>query len=276
MSNPAATGSPAVIRLPGFGFVKATGPDAGAFLQSQLSSDLKQLVDGGAQWSALLNPQGRAIVCFALFRLDPAGFRLLLPEHAIEPTLAHLRRFQLRAKLSLGPDPSIPAGGWLAAGPAPAGSLQTATRWFGAVTEPPVAANPETVARWALADIDEGLIWLSVDQREQFVAQMLGLEQLGAVSLRKGCYPGQEIVARAHYRGAVKRRVIRLRSLAAISPGDRVERPEGGGECGVVLSSAPADGEWRALAVVVTEPASSDYVILSERSGPVRAERCQS
>lgn len=263
------------MRLPGFGFVKAEGPDAGAFLQNQLSSDLKLLADGGAQWSALLNPQGRAIACFGLFRHDAQRFRLLLPEHAVEPTMVHLRRFQLRAKLSLASDPAIPIGGWLMAGPAPPGSLQTTTRWFGAadgaVTEP----DAEPLARWALADIDEGLIWLSVDQREQFVAQMLGLEQWGAVSLRKGCYPGQEIVARAHYRGAVKRRVVRLRSAAAVRPGDRVERAEGGGECGVVLSSAPAEGEWRALAVVATEPENSDYLIFSERTGRVRAERCR-
>lgn len=261
------------VRLPGFGFVNAEGPDAAAFLQSQVSSDLRGLQDGDAQWSAVLNPQGRAIVVFALFRISATRFRLLLPADAVESTLAHLRRFQLRSKLQLAPDPTPVAGGWLASGPAPSGSLATATRWFGAgdpsLPECPTAA----AAAWRLADVEEGLIWLSADQREQFVAQMLGLDQLGALSLKKGCYPGQEIVARAHYRGAVKRRLVRLRPSAPVHPGDRVQGGQSGSDCGVVLSSAAADGRVRALAVVVTEPIESIYTILREGQPIATAEQ---
>lgn len=272
MSTAAST-LPATIRLPGFGFVKVAGPDAGAFLQSQLSSDLKPLSDGDAQWSALLNPQGRVIAFFGLFRVDAECYRLLMPTHAIEATIAHLRRFQLRSKLTLSADPTAAGGGWVAAGPAPHGSLQTATRWFATAPDLAPDVDPATQTRWAVADIDEGLTWLSADQREQFVAQMLGLEQLGALSLRKGCYPGQEIVARAHYRGAVKRRLAKLRTVVRVAPGAAVERADGGGDCGVVLSSAGTEGEYRVLAVLATEPLSSDYVIRSESAGPIRAER---
>lgn len=265
---------PAGFRLPGFGFVNAEGPDALAFLQSQLSSDLRPLADGDAQWSALLNPQGRAIACLAVFRVSATQFRLLLPLHAIDSTISHLRRFQLRSKLTLTAEPVSPAGGWLDATPAPAGSLRTATRWFGVDETASLETDADGLARWALADIDEGIIWLSADQQEQFVAQMLGLEQLGALSLRKGCYPGQEIVARAHYRGSVKRRAARLCLDAPVGAGDRVERAVDGSECGVVLSSASLGEIHRAIAILSVEPDSSTFLIRHDGQLTARAERC--
>jgi folate-binding protein YgfZ len=264
---------PAAFRLPGFGFVKAEGPDAASFLQSQLSSDLRGLSDGDAQWSALLNPQGRVIAFFALFRVNAVCFRLLLPAEAVDPAIAHLRRFQLRSKLALSGDPLPVAGGWLASGPAPSGSLCTTTRWFGVGDAALPMLADAAARRWALGDIDEGLTWLSADQREQFVAQMLGLDQLGALSLKKGCYPGQEIVARAHYRGAVKRRLVRLRLSAPIQAGDRVKAMRTGLECGVVLSSATTEDASRALAVVLAEPIESDYVIVRDELAIASAER---
>lgn len=263
----------AAFRLPGFGFVKAEGPDAASFLQSQLSSDLRGLSDGDAQWSALLNPQGRVIAFFALFRVSAVCFRLLLPAEAVDPAIAHLRRFQLRSKLALSGDPLPVAGGWLDSGPAPAGSLCTATRWFGVGDAALPMLADAAARRWALGDIDEGMTWLSADQREQFVAQMLGLDQLGALSLKKGCYPGQEIVARAHYRGAVKRRLVRLRLSAPAQAGDTVKAMRTGSECGVVLSSATAGDTSRALAVVLAEPVESDYVIFRDELAIASAER---
>lgn len=272
MSDSALPAFP-VVRLPGFGFVNAEGPDAASFLQSQVSSDLRSLQDGDAQWSAVLNPQGRVIAVFGLFRISATRFRLLLPADAAESTIAHLRRFQLRSKLQLATDPTPVAGGWLAAGPAPAGSLVTATRWYGA-GDPDLPEGPTgAVAAWKLADVEESLIWLSADQREQFVAQMLGLDQLGALSLRKGCYPGQEIVARAHYRGAVKRRLVRLRLTGPVLPGDRVHGGQAGSDCGVVLSSAALEDRIRALAVVVTEPVESSYTIVRDGQPIATAEQ---
>lgn len=270
-SQPDTTLSP--LRLPGFGFVNVEGPDAGRFLQSQLSSDLRTLADGDGQWSALLNPQGRVIVFFGLCRLAEQRYRMLMPTHAVDATISHLRRFQLRSKLRLDPDPTPAGGGWVAAGPAPAGSLVTASRWFGEVPSGAREPDPEALARWALADIDEGLTWLSADQREQFVAQMLGLEQLGAISLRKGCYPGQEIVARAHFRGAVKRRLVRLRLNLPVSPGDPVERASEASDCGVVLSSAGFSGEFRALAVLAADQDDTAFRVRSATSPTVLAER---
>lgn len=260
-------------RLDGFGFVNAAGPDAASFLQSQLSSDLRSLEDRGAQWSALLNPQGRVIAFFGLFRMAVEQFRLLLPAESVPTTIDHLRRFQLRSKLVLTADPTPAVGGWQSAMTPPVGSLRTASRWFDAGDASSPAMEADAADRWALADIDEGLTWLSASQREQFVAQMLGLEQLGAISLRKGCYPGQEIIARAHFRGAVKRRVTRLQLSAPVQPGDRVLPMDGGSECGLVLSSAATGGEQRALAVLAIEPSLSQYVIHRDGQLVAQAER---
>jgi folate-binding protein YgfZ len=117
--------------------------------------------------------------------------------------------------------------------------------------------------------IQAGIPTITAATQEQFVPQMANLEQLGAVSFEKGCYPGQEIVARAQYRGEVKRRLYQLHAAAdAAMPGQEVFRASGGA-CGTVVNAAPAPGGGvDLLAVVLTSAAAEGDLRLGDADGP--------
>lgn len=215
------------------------GRDAGAFLQSQAMNDVAALAPGYWQWNGLLTPKGRVIALFALACVDDGRYLLVLPDHPAEELVSHLRRFVFRSKVTLTADACWSA----AAGPAGPASdpAAIASDGDGAVSldfggeggarrlwllppghpalAPPSAA---TDAAWLAMDLAHGLPRLAAAQREAFTPQMLSLERLSAFSLRKGCYPGQEIVARTHYLGQAKRELVRLGG-EGLAPGLPVE-----------------------------------------------------
>ena len=213
--------------LSGFGLLSVAGPDAAGFLQSQLMNDVAALAAGQWQWNGWLTPKGRVIALFALLRLAPDRFLLVLPDHPAAELRAALQRFVFRSKLALDDAP-----GWIAASgpdlatPAPdrvAGEEPGAlamdfgeaalprTLWLlpagDAALAPP---DPAADAAWLARDLACGLPRLPAGQREAWTPQMLSLGRLSAFSLRKGCYPGQEIVARTHYLGQSKRELVRI------------------------------------------------------------------
>jgi folate-binding protein YgfZ len=113
--------------------------------------------------------------------------------------------------------------------------------------------NAQRNAAWQLADVDQGLPWISSEVQGEFTAQALGLDRFGAISLNKGCYPGQEIVARLHFRGGNKRACYRVAVLDSLvpAPGTRVHSGTGGTALGTLLYAARVDGQSsRALAVL--------------------------
>jgi thiopurine S-methyltransferase len=168
-----------------------TGPDAQSFLQGQLSNDVAAMVPGAAasQLAGFHSPQGRVIALLELRRPTRDEFHALVPTDLAELVSSRLRRFVLRAKVAISLNAEV--------APAP-GRLSHAAR------------------------ISAGLPQVYAATTELFVAQMLNLDVIGAISFTKGCYTGQEIIARAHYRGRVKRRMQRFRSRApcALKPGD--------------------------------------------------------
>lgn len=235
-TNLETTGCPA---LAGFSVVEVEGRDAVTFLQSQSMNDVSMLTPGRWQWNGLLTPKGRVIALFALARVDEARFLLVLPDMEAGELVMHLRRFVFRSKLTLNEAPA-----WVAAsGPAAAsldpGALagdpdhgfaldfsgEGGTRWLWLLSPSHPALRPAdaaTDAAWRDSDFAHGLPRLGRDQREAFTPQMLSLERLSAFSLKKGCYPGQEIVARTHYLGQAKRGLVRLRGNG-LAPGLAVE-----------------------------------------------------
>lgn len=225
--------------LAGFGVVSVEGRDAAAFLQSQSMNDVSALAPGRWQWNGLLTPKGRVIAIFALACVAQGRYLVVLPDLAPAELVAHLRRFVFRSKVTLADAP-----GWVAAsGPAASSgdpgaiagdpdhgyaldaSGEGGTRWLWLLppAHPALApADPAVDAAWRAMDIAHGLPRLAGEQREAFTPQMLSLERLGAFSLRKGCYPGQEIVARTHYLGQAKRGLVRLRGRG-LQAGQAVE-----------------------------------------------------
>jgi folate-binding protein YgfZ len=251
--------------LSGFSVAGVEGRDAATFLQSQAMNDVAALAPGYWQWNGLLTPKGRVIALFALACVDEGRYLLVLPDHPAEELVSHLRRFVFRSKVTLTAD----AGWRAAAGPAgpasdPAaiasdgdGALSLdfggeggARRLWLLTPGHPALAPPSaaTDAAWLAMDLAHGLPRLAAAQREAFTPQMLSLERLSAFSLRKGCYPGQEIVARTHYLGQAKRGLARLRG-EGLAPGLPVET---GGQAVGTVACADSPGT-EALAVLALD-----------------------
>lgn len=274
------------IPLDDFGLIGARGPGARSFLQGQLSQDVLALGAARVALAGLHNAQGRALAILRLVPLDDDDLLLMLPAELVAATLQRLRRFVLRAKLTLADE----SAAWIRAGlagPGAAAALAAAglaidraepgalarhdgrIAWrhgvnperfiviaplaAGLPADWPAAADPAAAARdWQAADLAAGLPQVRTATSEAFVAQMLNLDLLDGVSFSKGCYTGQEVIARAHYRGRVKRRLQRFRSRAAVAsvpaPGDSLALASGG-SARVVEALRLPDGRIEFLAV---------------------------
>jgi folate-binding protein YgfZ len=184
---------PKPLQKQGLGAVRVHGADALAFLQGQLSNDVMQLSAAQPMLAGLHNPQGRAIAVLRLLLLAPDEVLAVLPRELVAPVIARLSKFVLRSKVKLSE-----------------------------------ADAPPGIERREL-DIQQGIPQVYAATSEAFVAQMLNLDVVGGISFEKGCYTGQEVIARAHYRGKVKRRMQRFRSLSALtlSPGEVGMLPDG-------------------------------------------------
>ena len=248
--------------------VELAGEDAGAFAHAQFASDVAGLAPGSAQWSAWLDAQGRVRNLFALARIDPQRLLAWLPLGDAAGMAAALGRYVLRSRLrvraleehaysTVAAGKGTPAvvvrddGIELALPALPAWRLHF--RGIPSDAGPVIDALPSALAA---AGIEAGLAWLDGGLEGGFTGAALDLGRIGATRIDKGCYPGQEIVARLHYRGGNKRHCRRLRIDGrgeTPAPGTRLIRTgdAAGSDCGRILYAAPHDdGATRALAVV--------------------------
>jgi hypothetical protein len=271
--------------LPYLGVLRFAGPDAIAFLQGQVSNDTRRLSDRIPMLAAYSTAQGRVV---AVLHLVPhsSGVLAILPREIALPTLERMRKFVLRAKVAIEYMSWSVAGAHdvsalelthipSAAGDAPYiesddtaiarlpdGAHMGAPRYWVLRGErspaPAAAADLERGAHaWRLADIRAGLPQIYAATSELFVAQMLNLDRLDAISFTKGCYTGQEIIARAQHLGRIKRRMFRLRLPAGTwSIGQTLRL--GDGRSGRLTELAPADHGFEALAVLSLDAAAAD------------------
>ncbi|HEY0800999.1 MAG TPA: hypothetical protein VGD54_09150, partial [Steroidobacteraceae bacterium] len=210
-------------RLPHLGVLRFSGADAISFLQGQLSNDTQRLADQGALLAAYSSAQGRVL---ALIYLLPhsSGVLAILPREILNATLERMRKFILRAKVRIedlsdslavaGQVGAPPSTGYVerdGIGSAPVGH-DPSRRWIIRAADPHM---PSIEDAWRLADIRAGLPQIYAATSEAFVAQMLNLDLLDGISFTKGCYTGQEIIARTQHLGRIKRRLFRLRLPAA-------------------------------------------------------------
>lgn len=213
--------------LSGFSVLALSGTDAETFAQAQLMNDLRALAPGQWQWNGWLTAKGRVVALFALLRLAPGELRLLLPDYPADTLADALKRYVFRAKVRIEPAAMTVAGDFNVAPVAtPDRALEQAQGAlvldWGSPSQPrslwllpaghPGAPPPDAAldARWREFDIAHGLPRLDADQVEAWTPQMLSLQRLAAYSVKKGCYPGQEIVARTHFLGQAKRALARL------------------------------------------------------------------
>jgi len=260
--------------LGGFTLLTAAGPDTEAFLQAQLMNDVRALAPMQWQWNGWLSAKGRVIALFALLRLTPEQFWLVLPDFPAGELLPLLQRYVFRSKVKLAVTADWQAAADLdgnvsddfSAASQIQGNEQLGYRLDFSGDDvarrlrllpgnhPTLApAEAATDQAWLAADIAHGLPRLDVGQREAWTPQMLSLDRLRAFSLKKGCYPGQEIVARTHYLGQAKRALARLEGHALTS-GQEVSGPDG--KIGSVISASGDGRHGLAVLPVGMDPAS--------------------
>jgi folate-binding protein YgfZ len=196
--------------------ISVSGSDAFEFLQSQLTNDVTLLETEAEIFAAWCNPKGR-VIWFGTVHANESGYAMSVAADLAEDMVSRLTVFRFRSKVEF----AIGEGG-------------------------PV--DPKSL-------ITNGYPFIGAIQSEHFTPHMLNLDLLGAVSVDKGCYPGQEIVARTHFRGATKRRLMRFESSAPVSPGDKVS--DGDRDIGEVLNANGTD----LLAVVPTEKADQELKV---------------
>ncbi len=245
--------------LPGYAAVALEGADAGVFAQAQFANDVAALPTGHWQWNAWLTPKGRVLAVFALLKLAQDRLLLILPDHPADAFVEQLQRFVFRRKVVIRrcdePVTGALASPLRAAGNTIAHDGEGIEIDFGSTAHPrtlrlAAAADPvEDTGAWAANDLHFGLPRLSEAQRGQWTPQQLSLDRLPAYSVRKGCYPGQEIVARTHFFGKAKRALALLEADAAIAEGASVGTQDNTA-IGEIVCVRPEDGRWLALAVV--------------------------
>lgn len=239
--------------LPEVNCLLIEGEDALRFVQAQFSGDIGSLTEGRWHWNAWLDAQGRVRALMHLANLGDERLLAILRGGDAEATRAGLVRYLLRSKTTVTPRIfSGHAGGAMPRGRVDADARDGIVLGYGdrslRLKAPGSHPDPEAANAWRLADIRAG--WPTLPAGEaQFLPPALGLERLGAVSFDKGCYPGQEIAARLHYRGGHKSSLYHVRGPVPLKAGASVQA-EGVGLVRV-LDCAMADDATEALVVAM-------------------------
>lgn len=225
------------------------GPDAIAFAQAQLASDVASLAVGAWQWSAWLNPKGRVRALGHLLRTGEGQLRFVLRGGTATAMAQGLAPYVLRKRVRLTPDaPAL----LVDAPPRPAGTLEwdddAITLGLDGYAMRIAHGTSDAAQCWRAHAIARGHAWLPENTLGELLAPSLSLQQLGATDLGKGCFPGQEIVARLHYRGGCKQHLRHIESAAPLVPGSTLRVD--GSAAGTILDSVSEAGIARALAVV--------------------------
>jgi tRNA-modifying protein YgfZ len=284
------------------GLIQAAGEEAASFLHNQLSNDVLALQEGDAQRTSWCSPKGRMLVTPLLWREDQNTYCLQLPRALQAAIQKRLQMFVLRAKVKLADtsDDSVRIGVGSSDGIAAKSFIHAV---FGVIPElmksirhplgRAIAVSPTRFVivtsaehartiwqqrapsigvagaeAWDLLAIRDGVINVLPETQDQFVPQMANLELIGGVSFKKGCYPGQEIVARTQYRGILKRRTIRAHIDGTTRPalGESVYAAEFGEQAAGHIANVAAtpDGGFEALVVAQVDSIKADSLRLAD------------
>jgi len=277
--------------LSAYGLICVRGEDAEQFLQGQLTNDVRLVNEHTAQYSAYCSPKGRVLTCMTIFKRQDSYY-LQLPRSLLEPTLTRLRMFVLIAKVTLedasdslvhigcsGPDietdlqsvtGALPEQVWQCTD----SNNTTIIRFPGQVprfevicelaqaekiwTTLDVRAAPAGSFAWEMLDIDNGIATIYPDTSDAFVPQMLNMQLIDAVSFKKGCYTGQEIVARMQYLGKLKRRLYKAHIADGTEPTIGMDLYAAG--------SSSGQGAGKVINVQVSPPDGHDLLVVAEIS----------
>jgi len=284
-----------IARLEHLGVIRAQGADAAKFLQGQLTQDFVLLGPSEARLAAFCSPKGRMLASFVGSKRAPDDILLVCSRDLLAPTLKRLSMFVMRAQAKLSDaceafavwglaGETVPALGdlpwsqlntadgrcWTRLYPAEgvARALCVAPLCEGGLAEAP-AGPALDAALWSWLEVMSGVATITQPVVEAFVPQMLNYESVGGVNFKKGCYPGQEVVARSQFRGTLKRRAYRVASEAALAVGQEVFHDSDADQpCGtVVAAAANPGGGWNAVVSMQTKAADSGQLSVGAVGG---------
>lgn len=283
----------ALMSLSHFAVLEIEGPDSDRFLQGQASASTQHASERVAPPTVFCTPKGRAIANAQLIRINDERYWLLLDRRLAPALRTHLAKYapfyktELRQREDLAivgvagaqadallgrQYPTLPETAWgvrfphASDGPVIVRHPGTASRLImigpaagmiapcrALMASPAASLAPETL--WRLLDIRAGLLWLGEGQDESWLPQMFNWEALAGISFKKGCYTGQEVVARAHYRGQVKKRLMHftLEGDGVPESGAEVVDADRGKALGEVMTAAPAESGRVELLAIVTQ-----------------------
>ncbi len=298
LSAPLPSGA---LRLTDWGLIRAQGEDAASFLQGQLTQDMKQLAPDQARLAGFCSAKGRLQASFVVWRPAADEFLLACSADLLPVVLKRLSMFVLRAKCKLS-DVSAQRPLWGVAGTAAVaaqlGSGHPPLPWARLSDEQgetivlpealvqgvavprlllarhagaPAWAETLAPAAWQWLEVHSGVARICAATAEQFVPQMINFELVGGVNFQKGCYPGQEVVARSQYRGTLKRRGVLVSSAQPLQPGQEVFHSADPGQPAgmVVLAGALSDSEHAALIELKLAALDGGTLHLGAADGPL-------
>ncbi len=280
-------------RLDHWGVIRAQGADAVSFLHGQLTQDFALLGQSEARLAGYCSAKGRMLASVIGWKTGPEEVLLACSRDLLAPTLKRLSMFVMRAKVNLS-DASAEFALYGAAGSALPAELPT-NPWSRLEAAPgswirlPAAegvarallclpaqqAQSEALpanlapALWQWLEVHSGIAMVSAPVIEEFVPQMLNYESVGGVNFKKGCYPGQEVVARSQYRGALKRRVQIFHAEAEPKVGQEVFHASDADQpCGTVVAVAPHPVQgWDAIVSLQTSALDGQVLTLGSAAG---------
>jgi len=289
-------------RITDRGVIRASGPDAATFLQGQLTNDVLKLPPGRAMLAGFCSAKGRLQATFIVWREGPEDLLLMCSSDLLVPTLKRLSMFVLRAKCKLS---NASEQVWLHGVVGDSARALVADRdvWSCLAAESGTTSirltDVEGMPRalivtgpggageqfhsapvlsfddWRWLDVRSGIVTIEAATVDRFVPQMVNFELVGGVDFQKGCYPGQEVVARSQYRGTTKRRTFLFDTPRPAVPGTDVFAAGTGSEAVGTVANAANDATGRASALVEMRLAHSAGAALhlGSQEGPLITQR---
>jgi folate-binding protein YgfZ len=284
-----------IATLSHLGVIRAEGEDAAKFLHAQLTQDFALLDSNQARLAAFCTAKGRMLASFIGFKRSSTEVLLVCSRDLLPATLKRLSMFVMRAKLKLSDaseefllmglvgtsaerqlSSSLPVWSKTNVGAVdlirlyPANGLQRVL--FVGKAEAPKPEGPAlSLEQWLWTEVCSGVATVTIPITEQFVPQMLNYESLGGVNFKKGCYPGQEVVARSQFRGAIKRRAYLVHCTEPMMTANEIyDVSDESQPCGLVVQAAESPlGGYDAILSVQTQSVNGGVLHLKRVDGPI-------
>jgi tRNA-modifying protein YgfZ len=297
--DPKLLNSAPLFPLTQFGIIAIAGSDATQFLQGQVTCDIKKINLNQSGIGAFCNPKGRVITTFFITQLNNTYFiilplelldkvknklkmyilrsdvqitdvtdiyclsGLLLEQSKIIPNLPHVTWQSLSDTLTIFQIPSLEKKRFIVL----AEAKQTLELWDKLLSNN--ECSPQNTSQWQLLDINNGIPWIDNETSEEYIPQMLNLDKLGGISFNKGCYTGQEVVARTHYLGKAKREMyLAETNCLELPPANTSILTSTNQSIGKVLNANLTDGTCKILAILPTDAIEVEKFYLNNANKP--------